>query len=55
MILLSILILGTRLDPIVGTLLAIPATVAVVTLVERLTTRERDKKAASDRDRHGKR
>lgn len=40
MILVSILILGTLLGPIIGTLLAIPAAVVVVTLVDQLTTKE---------------
>ena len=38
MILISILLLATLVGPIVGTLLAVPAAVIVVTLLERLTT-----------------
>lgn len=44
MILFSILLLGTLLGPIIGTLLAIPAAVFVVTLLEQITTPEKEEK-----------
>lgn len=40
LILVSILLLGTLIGPVVGTLLAIPAAVVVVTLVDHLTVEE---------------
>ncbi len=54
MILVSILVLGTLLGPIIGTLLAIPAAVVVVALVDHLTKKERPRKGQQTGDARGR-
>lgn len=53
MILVSILVLGTLLGPIIGSLLAIPAAVLVVTLVDHLTTNGSSRKVHETEVKNG--